>query len=211
MKLLERIAWGVVIVLLAFWLIRANQARSREVQKAADLAAQVLADSTRYRAEITRLSLRGDSLARSLASWSHTATVLRGENTALRGRIGALLASGDTAGAQASQDTLIRGLEEEVNVLGRSLGTCQGLVKVRETQLQGCSLRVDTLQQALTRLTTATQRQTRFSLGLFSLPVPPKWLAGALGCTVGGLLDAKDRLRGCGLGAAGSLLVVPTR
>lgn len=43
------------------------------------------------------------------------------------------------------------------------------------------------------------------------LPRPSKPVAGALGCLAGALVDRGDPLRGCGLGGAVTVVVVPTR
>ncbi len=55
------------------------------------------------------------------------------------------------------------------------------------------------------------ERATSFRILFLRLPRPPKWLAALMGCAAGGYLDRGDRLRGCGIGATGSTLALPTK
>jgi hypothetical protein len=49
-----------------------------------------------------------------------------------------------------------------------------------------------------------------FHVGPLTLPKPRKWMMALLGCSAGAYLDQRDRLRGCGITAAGLTVVSPT-
>lgn len=71
--------------------------------------------------------------------------------------------------------------------------------------------RLEATGTTLTGVLDRDRNAGRISLGLFSVPKPPKLVAAAIGCLAGALLDRRDALRGCGAGGTVAVVVAPTR
>ena len=126
-------------------------------------------------------------------------------------RADSLLALGDTA---AAVPTLLEALETahaEIGSLALAHASCAEGATVAVGAWQACRARRDTLETLLASTVRLLERRRSFRLLFFTLPRPPKTLAALTGCALGSWLDGADRIRGCGLAATATTVVLPTK